>query len=92
MTDMGIRAWQEVVGVIGIFILLTCVITVTIWQVAASVRAKANIAREAAYQSLAERAVAAQESVDKQLGDARAQIADLQTRLSAMEKILSQVE
>jgi TolA-binding protein len=92
MNDMGIRGWQEVVGVIGIFVLLTCVITVAIWQVAASVRAKANIAREAAYQSLAERAVTAQESVDKQLADARTQITELQTRLTEMERILSQVE
>lgn len=89
---MGIRGWQELVGVIGIFVLLTCVITVAIWQVAASVRAKANIAREAAYRSLAERAVAAQENVDKQFGETKAQLADLQVRFAAMEKILSQVE
>jgi hypothetical protein len=92
MTDMGIRGWQEVVGVVGVFVLLTCVITVTIWQVAASVRAKANIAREQAYKELAERSVTTQENVEGLLAEARTQVADLQTRLAAVERILREVE
>ncbi|GLW93202.1 hypothetical protein [Actinokineospora globicatena] len=89
---MGIRAWQEVAGVVGIFVLLTCVITVTIWQVAASIRAKADIAREAAYQQLAHRAVSTQEKLERDLVEARSQLTDLQSRLTSVEHVLREVE
>ncbi|MGZ3145672.1 hypothetical protein ACVDFE_27505 [Lentzea chajnantorensis] len=54
--------WQEIIGVVGVFVLITAVTTVLIWQLAATWRAKAALARENEYRALAERAVQAQES------------------------------
>lgn len=82
---MNIRVWGEVAGVIGIFVLLTVVIAVAISQVAATWRAKAVLAREEEYRKLAERAVRSQESIERQL-------ADVQTRLQSVEKVLKEVE
>ncbi|MCK2239803.1 MULTISPECIES: hypothetical protein [unclassified Crossiella] len=89
---MGVRAWQELVGVFGVFTLITVVLTVIIWQSFISVRAKASAAREQAYQELAARAVAAQEDTARELTEARAQLAELQTRLASVERILREVE
>ncbi|WP_370947686.1 hypothetical protein AB5J62_09055 [Amycolatopsis sp. cg5] len=82
---MNIRAWGEVAGVIGIFVLLTVVIAVAISQVAATWRAKAVLAREEEYRKLAERAVSSQENIERQL-------ADMRTRLQSVEKVLKEVE
>ncbi|SDY18662.1 hypothetical protein SAMN05421504_104811 [Amycolatopsis xylanica] len=82
---MNIRAWGEVAGVIGIFVLLTVVIAVAISQFAATWRAKAVLAREEEYRKLAERAVSSQESIERQL-------ADMQERLRSVEKVLKEVE
>ncbi|MFD8497489.1 hypothetical protein [Amycolatopsis sp. NPDC059657] len=82
---MNIRVWGEVAGVIGIFVLLTVVIAVAISQVAATWRAKAVLAREEEYRKLAERAVSSQENIERQL-------ADMQTRLKSVEKVLKEVE
>ncbi|PPK70932.1 hypothetical protein V5P93_002792 [Actinokineospora auranticolor] len=89
---MEVRDWQEVFGVIGVFVLLTCVITVTIWQVAVTARAKAAIAREAAYQDLAQRSVRAQEDVVRELVETREQLADLRARMGGVEHVLREVE
>ena len=44
---MSSHGLTEVIGAIGIFILLTTVITVTIWQVSATRRAKLVLSHEA---------------------------------------------
>ncbi|SES40771.1 hypothetical protein [Actinokineospora terrae] len=85
---MGIRGWQEVVGVVGVFVLLT----VIVWQVAASVRARAAVTRDAAYRDLAQRAVSAQEALVAELAETRAQLTDLRTRLGSVERVLTEVE
>lgn len=82
---MSEHDWTEVVGAIGIFTLLTAVITVTIVQLATSWRAKAALGREAEYRTLAETAVRTQESTERQL-------AELNTRLRSLERILKEVE
>ncbi|WHT17423.1 hypothetical protein N8J89_30460 [Crossiella sp. CA-258035] len=82
---MGVRAWQELVGVFGVFTLITVVLTVIIWQSFISVRAKASAAREQAYQELAARAVAAQEQTAREL-------TEVQARLASVERILREVE
>lgn len=84
--------WLEVVGAIGLFTLVTTVIVVTIVQVATSWRAKATLAREVEYRKLAETAVRTQESTERQLAELGERMADLQARMSSLERILKEVE
>ncbi|HYN95661.1 MAG TPA: hypothetical protein VES42_17580 [Pilimelia sp.] len=89
---MSEHDWTEVVGAIGIFALLTTVITVTIVQLATSWRAKAALAREGAYRELAEAAVRAQEATERQLGQLNGRLAALEARVGSVERVLKEVE
>jgi len=89
---MSWRGWQEIIGVIGIFVLLTTVITVTIWQLAVTWRAKALLAREDEYRRLAEKSAASQESTERHLAELGGRLAEMQTRLQSVERILKDVE
>jgi hypothetical protein len=82
MTTVG---WQEVIGVIGVFVLLTTVITVSIWQFAATRRAKAVLAQETEWRLIAQRSLQSQEEIGKDL-------AAIRTRLDGLERILKDVE
>jgi hypothetical protein len=84
--------WQEVIAVIGVFVLLTTVITVIIWQLAVTRRAKATLAREQEYRTLAERAVRTQESTERRLAELTGRLTDLHSRMQAVERILKAVE
>lgn len=77
--------WQEIIGTIGVFVLLTVVITVVIWQVATSWRAKAALAQQASYRTLAQAAVTTQQNIDKQLSD-------VASRLASVERMLKEIE
>lgn len=89
---MSGREWQETLGVAGVFILLTVVITVTIWQLATSWRARAALRREDAYRVLAESAAATQENTDRRLAEIGAQLDEVRTRLGEIERVLKDVE
>jgi type VI protein secretion system component VasK len=82
----------EVVGAIGIFAFITIVVTVTIWQLFATWRAKAALAREDEYRNLAERSVAGQEEANRQLAELTGQLTDLRTRMTKLEHVLTEVE
>ncbi|MET9518236.1 hypothetical protein [Streptomyces sp. NPDC002994] len=77
--------WQEVIGVMGAFVLVTAVVTMIIWQFGSTWRAKALLAREQEYRKLAEQAVVAQQETERQL-------AGLRERMESMERILKEVE
>jgi hypothetical protein len=64
---MSEHDWTEVVGAIGLFTLVTTVITTIIVQVARTWRANAVLAREGQYRKLAETAVRTQEGIERQL-------------------------
>ncbi|WP_424186862.1 hypothetical protein ACOBQX_03240 [Actinokineospora sp. G85] len=83
---------QEVVGVIGVFTLITVVIAMVVWQVGAGLRAKAALAREAAYQELAGRAVAAQEGAQRELVEIGARVGELRGRVDSVERLLKEIE
>ena len=78
----------EVVGAIGIF----TIITITIWQLFATWRAKAALTREAEYRDLAARAVRSHEESNRQLADLSEQLSDLRTRMTQLERVLTEVE
>ncbi|MFC8336530.1 hypothetical protein ACFUJX_05940 [Streptomyces rubiginosohelvolus] len=77
--------WQEVFGVIGLFTLITVVVSVIIRQLGASWRAKAVLAREEEYRKLAEQSLVAQQLTELRL-------ADMQNRMESLERILKEVE
>ncbi|MGW9596328.1 hypothetical protein ACWHLZ_39310 [Streptomyces chartreusis] len=89
---MNEHEWQEVIGTIGIFVLLTAVVVTIIWQVAISWRAKAQLARESEYRRLAEAAVTGQQKIERQLTEIGGQVSDLQSRTNSIERVLKAVE
>ena len=89
---MSGRDWSEIVGAVGLFTLVTVVITVTIVQLATTWRAKATLARESEYRNLAEAAVRAQETTERMLAALGEQSAQMHAQLASIEHILKQVE
>ncbi|MFD4996168.1 hypothetical protein [Streptomyces buecherae] len=89
---MNEHEWQEVIGTIGIFVLLITVVLTVIWQVGASRRAKLQLAREGEYQRIAEAAIAGQRTIEQQLAQIGGQVADLQGRTDKIERVLKDVE
>lgn len=77
--------WQEIIGVAGVFVLITVVLTVTIVQLASTWRAKAALAREHEYRALAEKAIRAQEETEQQLREVR-------RSLRSIEHVLKEVD
>jgi hypothetical protein len=84
--------WLEVTGAIGIFALLITVITVTVWQVAATWRARAALARDQEYKHLAETALRVQAETDRQLVAIEARLTETRDRLTSVERLLKEVE
>jgi hypothetical protein len=84
---MNGHALAESIGAAGIF----TVISVTVWQVAAIVRAKIQ-PREEKYHKLAETSVAMQENTDLQLREIALLLEDMRSRVTALERILKEVE
>ncbi len=84
--------WTEIIGAIGVFVLVITVITVSIVQFASTTRAKAVLAREAEYRKVAEAAAQTQEATGRRLADLDERFGQMQTRLASIEQILKQVE
>jgi hypothetical protein len=89
---MSGHAWAEVAGAVGIFALLTTVISVTIVQLATTWRAKATLAREGEYRKLAETAVRTQDDTQRELAALGGRLAEMESRMASMERILKEVE
>jgi hypothetical protein len=71
--------------VLGLLVLITVIIVVSIWQFATTQRAKASIAREEAYRKLAEESLRTQ----TEIADA---LKEMRPKLAAVEKLLREVE
>ncbi|MEV0400838.1 hypothetical protein [Actinoallomurus sp. NPDC050550] len=89
---MGGHGLAEAVGAFGLFALFTCVITVTIWQLAATRRAKVLVVREQEYRRIAEEALAAQRSTEQLLTELNGRVGEMQSRMESLERILQTVE
>lgn len=89
---MSTTDWQEIIGTIGIFSLIAIVIVVSIWQFASTRRAKIVLAREDEYRRIADRSLLVQESVERQLAELGGRVAEMQTRLQTLERVLKEVE
>ena len=89
---MSAQDWTQVVGTIGVFALVISVAIVGIWQLAATLRARATLAREREYRTLADRSALVQESTERQLAEIGGRLAEMQTRLQSVERVLKDVE
>ena len=89
---MSGQDWTEVVGAIGLFALVITVILTIIVQVARTWRAKAALAREGEYRKLAETAVRTQEGIERQLTEVGSRLAEMQSRMASLERVLKDVE
>jgi hypothetical protein len=89
---MSAQDWTQVVGTIGVFALVISVVIVGIWQLAATLRARATLAREREYRTLADRSALVQESTERQLAEIGGRLAEMQTRLQSVERVLKDVE
>ncbi|MDX3190354.1 hypothetical protein PV458_18250 [Streptomyces sp. MN03-5084-2B] len=78
---MNWHQWQEIIGVTGVFALLS----IAVVQLASTWRAKAKLTREQEYRNLAEKAVRTQEETERQLKD-------VQDRLRSIERVLKEVD
>lgn len=84
--------WLEVIGAIGLFTLVITVVTVVIVQVAATLRARATVSREAEYKTLAEAAVRAQEGTERQLAELGQRLVTMESRMTSLERLLKEVD
>lgn len=89
---MSSNDWTEIVGAIGVFVLVTAVVTLLIWQFGATWRARAVLAQDSQYRSIADKSAMVQESTERQLAEIGGRLAEMQSRLQAMERILKDVE
>jgi hypothetical protein len=85
---MNGHALAESIGAAGLFTALT----VLIWQIAATWRAKVLAPREGRYQRLAETSAAVQEQTELQLREITLLLEDMRVRIVALERILKEVE
>jgi phage shock protein A len=89
---MNEHEWQEVIGTIGIFVLLIAVVVIVLWQTASGRRAKAQLAHESEYRKLADAAAAREQRIEQQLAEIGGQVADLRDRTDTIERVLKDVE
>ena len=80
-----------VAGVIGVFIALTVIASLLIWQIGATWRARMSVARESAYQQLATEATQAQSRSASAVELANVTLTDLRARLVEIERVLKEV-
>jgi hypothetical protein len=63
-----------------------------LWPVSAIYRTRMTLSREATYQTLADRAVTAQEGAQKNLGEVREELALMRAQVASLAKVLTEVE
>jgi hypothetical protein len=85
---MSSSDWQEIIGTIGFFALISLVI----WQLAATWRARSQLAREKEYRTIADRSVLVQEGTERQLTEISGRLTEMQARLKSLERVLKEVE
>ncbi|RKS78933.1 hypothetical protein BZB76_0371 [Actinomadura pelletieri DSM 43383] len=84
-------AWGILIGAV-LFIVIGAVAIVLIWQVFATWRAKAQLAREDAYRKLAERSLATEMETREDLLRISENLADLQKRMASIERVMREID
>ncbi len=85
----------EILGMfypLTLFVLITAIIVVVIWQAASIAKARMRAALEEGYRKLAEQATAAAQQSAAVQQKANEVLEDMRVRLTAIEKLLREVE
>lgn len=80
---------EFMVAILG---MVMVIVVVVIWQVFATARARAALAREDEYRGLSARAVVAEENAGRRLDEVATQLAQIHNRLEKIERMLTVVE
>jgi hypothetical protein len=80
-----------VVAVTGVFLAFTVIVSLLIWQIGTTWRARMSVAREAAYQQLATEVTQAQERAAHAVELANVSLNDVRMRLTEIERVLKEV-
>lgn len=83
--DNGGTEWSDAGIAIAGILFVTTVASIAIWQVFGTWRARMAVSREEAYRTLAQEASTAQQKI-------AAELAELRERVSAIERLLREVE
>lgn len=89
---MNSRDWQEVIGAVGIFGMVIVIVTIVVWNMAATWRARAILTRDYEYRTLAEKANKNQDAIEQKLTDINEHLTDLRTRMHSVERVLKEIE
>ncbi|MPZ50425.1 MAG: hypothetical protein GEU75_14180 [Dehalococcoidia bacterium] len=88
--------WGSVVMGLGAIVTFMMVVGILVWQVfktwQASMETRAAIARDHAYQTLAEEAATAQKQIAEQQQRIATELATMRDRVAGIEKVLQQVD
>jgi hypothetical protein len=85
-------SWQEAATGVTAMVLAGVIATVVIVQLAATWRARMAVAREDAYQRLAEQATQAQQDTAARLAQLGAELTEVRERTSHLEGLLREVD
>lgn len=88
---MNETSWPDAAIAIFGIVLVTTVLTVVIWQLFGTWRARMSVAREAAYRQLADEATAVQRRMADGLERAAAELSELRVRTAELERMLKEV-
>ncbi|MDQ2653290.1 MAG: hypothetical protein M3Z20_09610 [Chloroflexota bacterium] len=90
------QGWGSDLLVVSVTSLVLVLVGVLIWQLFKTYQTKlavdAHVAQEAAYRALAEQSARAQEHAAEQLSLVHENVAQLNTRVSSIERLLKDVE
>lgn len=84
--------WPDAMIALGGIAMVTIIVAVVVWQLLASWRARMSLAREDAYQKLAEESAQMQKTMADDQRRMAEQLDSVNTRLASIERILQQVE
>lgn len=87
--------WGSVILVFGTVALVSCLIAIVLWQVfktaQSRMEAEAVAARDGAYRDLAAQSTAAQQKIAEEHGRIADELSELRSRVTTIEKLLSEV-
>lgn len=90
--DNGGTDWSDAGIAIAGILFITTVASIAIWQIFGTWRARMAVSREDAYRALAQEATAAQQQIAAEQQKIAAALTELRERVSAIERLLREVE
>lgn len=90
-TDTG-TDWPEAMIATAGVLMVTAIIVIVVWQIAASWRARVSVERETAYRELAGKSATLQEQLLAEQQQVASDLSEVRARVENIERILREVE